>query len=123
MFDPNKLATSAIQRVRLKVGDVLDYQLLEDSVYQYLLLTNDNNELDTAIEAAENIITYLIMNPTDESVGSVGQSTGKASDFEKVLVRLKQEKEDKTVSKRIPMIVTSDRSNWNDIDKIYGSDN
>lgn len=123
MFDPNKLATSAIQRVRLKVGDVLEYQLLEDSVYQYLLLTNDNNELDAAIEAVENIITYLIMNPTDESVGSVGQSTSKASDFEKVLVRLKQEKEDKTASKRIPMIVTSDRSNWNDIDKIYGSDN
>jgi hypothetical protein len=123
MFDANKLATSAIQRVRLKVGDVLEYQLLEDSVYQYLLLTNDNDELDTAIEAVETIITYLVMNPTDESVGSVGQSTAKASDFEKILTRLKKEKEDSIVSKRIPMIVTTDRSNWDDINSIYGSEN
>ena len=55
-FNPNALATSPIQRVRLMVGDVrVDDAILEDSVYMYLLQKNGNSEIDTAIEALETI--------------------------------------------------------------------
>lgn len=122
-FNPNTLATSPIQRVRLLVGDVLDFPLLEDSVYQYLILKNNNVEIDAAIEAVENIINMLVFNPTDEIVGSVGQKLPSVSDFRNMLQNLKEQKYlDANRTKRIPMVVRSDRKDWSDFDKLYGRD-
>lgn len=122
-FNPNALATSPIQRVRLLVGDVLDFPLLEDSVYQYLILKNDSVEIDAAIEACENIINMLVFNPTDEDIGQVGQKTRSVSDFRNILQNLKDQKFlDANKTKRIPMMVRSDRKDWSDFDKLYGRD-
>lgn len=123
-FNPNALATSSIQRVRLLCGDILDFPLLEDSVYQYLILKNDSNELDAAIEAVENIINMLVFNPTDEDVGQVGQKTRSVSDFRAILQNLQDQKYlDANKTRRLPMLLRSDRTSWNDIDKLYGKDN
>lgn len=122
-FNPNALATSSIQRVRLLTGDILDFPLLEDSVYQYLILKNSNNELDAAIEAVENIINMLVFNPTDEDVGDVGQKTRSVNDFKTILNNLKDQKYlDANKTRAIPMMLRSDRTSWNDIDKIFGKD-
>lgn len=122
-FNPNALATSAIQRVRLMVGDILDFPLLEDSVYQYLILKNNNVELDAAIEACETVINLLVFNPTDEDIGEVGQKTRSVSDFRNILQNLKDQRYlDANKTKRIPVLLRSDRSSWDDIDKIYGKD-
>lgn len=122
-FNPNALATSSIQRVRLLTGDILDFSLLEDSVYQYLILKNDNNELDAAIEAVENIINMLVFNPTDEDVGDVGQKTRSVNDFKTILNNLKDQKYlDANKTRAIPMMLRSDRTSWTDIDKIFGKD-
>lgn len=122
-FNPNALATSPIQRVRLLTGDILDFSLLEDSVYQYLILKNDNNELDAAIEAVDNIINMLVFNPTDEDVGDVGQKTRSVSDFKTILQNLKDQKYlDANKTRKIPMMVRSDRTSWNDINKVFGKD-
>lgn len=122
-FNPNALATSPIQRVRLLTGDILDFPLLEDSVYQYLILKNDNSEIDAAIEAVENIINLLVFNPTDEDVGQVGQKTRSVSDFRNILQNLKDQKFlDANKAKAVPMFIRNDRKDWNDIDKIFGKD-
>lgn len=122
-FNPNALATSSIQRVRLLTGDILDFPLLEDSVYQYLILKNSNNELDAAIEAVENIINMLVFNPTDEDVGDVGQKTRSVNDFKTILNNLKDQKYlDANKTRAIPMMLRSDRTSWTDIDKIFGKD-
>ena len=65
-FDPNKLSSDPIQRIRLMVGDTTTFPMLEDSVYQFLYLSNNNDELATAIEAAESIINSLVLNPLDD---------------------------------------------------------
>ena len=65
-FDPHKLSSDPIQRIRLMVGDTTTFPMLEDSVYQFLYLSNNNDELATAIEAAESIINSLVLNPLDD---------------------------------------------------------
>lgn len=69
MFDANKLASDPIQRIRLLAGDLDEFPLLEDSIYEYFYETNHYDELGSAIEAVETIITMLVMNPNDVEVG------------------------------------------------------
>lgn len=122
-WNPNALATSAIQRVRLLVGDIQEFPLLEDSVYQYLILDNNNSELDAAIDAVESIITMLVLNPTDEDVGQVGQKTRTVADFKTILADLQDRKyRDANKAKRIPIVLKSDRTTWGDIDTLYRRD-
>lgn len=119
-FDPNKLATSYVQRIRLLTGDLYETPLLEDSVYDYLYMTNNTNELEAAIEAVETIITMLVMNPNDEVVGSNGQKISSLADFQNLLVSLKARRgEDALKVRRTPIIIKSDRSNWDDLNKLF----
>lgn len=119
----NSLQTSFIQRIRLMVGDINEFPLLEDNVYNWLYLQNERNELATAIEAVENIITMLVLNPNDESVGGVGQKTPSLSDYQQVLKNLKMRKNrDKQKVSRVPMLIRSDRTSWSDIDTIFGKE-
>lgn len=122
-WNPNALATSAIQRVRLMVGDIQEFPLLEDSVYQYLILDNNNSELDAAIDAVESIITMLVLNPTDEDVGQVGQKTRTVADFKTILADLQDRKyRDANKAKRIPIVLKTDKASWGDIDTLYRRD-
>lgn len=119
-FDANSLATSYIQRIRLLAGDISQTPLLEDSVYQYLYLDNNQDEVNAAIAAVENIITMLIMNPTEEDVGDLGQGQRPVSDFKDILVTLKERRyQDSNKIRKAPMIVRSDRSSWDDIDNLF----
>lgn len=113
-FDPNMLATSPIQRVRLMVGDIrVDDPILEDSVYTYLLMKNGNSEIDTAIEALETIITVLTVNPQDEKIGDVEFRITTLEEMSNRLVYIKGQKEN---AQNVPIIVRTDRKNWNDFD-------
>lgn len=111
-FNPNALATSPIQRVRLMVGDVrVDDAILEDSVYMYLLQKNGNSEIDTAIEALETIITVLTVNPQDEKIGDVQFRITTLQDMENRLIYIKGQKES---AKNVPIVIRTDRKNWDD---------
>jgi len=56
----NSPATSAIDRVRLIVGDTnTEFDYLSDETYQYLLNKYQNNEQATAMEAARYILGSL----------------------------------------------------------------
>lgn len=120
-FNSNDLVSNAISRIRLVVGDIAeDFPILDDSVYDYLLYKNGSDELDTAIEALENIINYYSLNPSDETFGNVNGSGYNPARMEKRLVALKLQKtEDSKGVGRIPMMLKTDRTSWDDFDKIF----
>ncbi len=56
----NSPATNINDRVRLIVGDTnVQYEYLDDSVYEYLLTKYNNNETAAALEAARYILGSL----------------------------------------------------------------
>ena len=120
-FDSGKLVSSAIQRIRLEIGDISsEWPILQDDVYEYLLYKNQSNERNTAIEALENIINYYSLNPTDEAFGSVSGKRFDIRVMEKRLTSLKNKGEAVSGVGRVPMVVRSDRSNWDDFNKLFG---
>jgi len=123
-FNSDGLTSSAISRVRLTVGDIAeDFPILDDSVYEYLLYKNSENELETAIEALENIINYYSLNPEDETFGNVEGGGYNPQQMEKRLKALKRKRyEDGSKTEKIPMIIKSDRGSWNDFNKLFGKE-
>lgn len=118
------LATSYTSRIRLLVGDTdLEYSFLEDSVYEYLYFENGQNELDTAIAALENIINYIALNPSSETLGAVSGAGVTVLVLERRLDGLKGRKlKDASGSKRIPIMIRSDRKDWSDINKLFNKE-
>lgn len=64
-------ATSATDRVRLLVGDIWDdYQILQDSDYQFWLDKYDGNETRSALDAARAIL-FKLARLTRERTGDI----------------------------------------------------
>lgn len=64
----NNPATSAIDRMRLTVGDVFcDMEYLQDDVYDYLLDKYTNNEGKASLEAARYILALLARNARERA--------------------------------------------------------
>ena len=51
--------TTAVDRVRLAVGDYQDIEIFPDRVYQYVLTKNSNNETASIVEMASLILGAL----------------------------------------------------------------
>lgn len=51
--------TNPVDRIRLKLGDWQDIEILPDAVYEYYLEANDNNERAATIDAAYAILATL----------------------------------------------------------------
>ena len=63
-------ATNPIDRVRLLVGDVFsDFEILDDSTYQYYLDKYEGDEMLAAIAAAKVIKFQIAKSPTREKSG------------------------------------------------------
>ena len=117
-FNPDRLGLDPIQEVRLLTGDLDQISpILEDSVYEFLLIQNSNNVLYTALDALEAIISYLLTQPLQGMVGDVMNTYGNVRDYEKRLdsLRRKISMGDNKVRK-VPVVITTDRDNWNDFD-------
>lgn len=115
------LADNAIERIRLLTGDLEETDpILDDSTYEYLYLENSNNELEAAIEALETILTFLTVNPSWQDIGSVSYRNMNLEMVEQRLSDLKARRNlDASKAKRIPIMLKSDRKDWNDIDSIF----
>lgn len=119
-FNANLLATSPIQRIRLLAGDTSDFPVLEDNVYSYMYEVNKYNELATAIDVVETIITILVINPVDLSVGENRQKDSSLADYKRVLTQLKTKNlQDNTKTSRLPIMIKSDKVNWNELDNLF----
>lgn len=121
-FDSSKLVSNATDRIRLMIGDINeDYPILDDSVYEYLLYSNGSDELKTAIEALENIINYYSLNPDDEVFGTIAANGYSTEKMERRLTELKLKvTEDASGVRRVPIMLKTDRTSWDDFNKLFG---
>ena len=108
---------SAIQQLRFIVGDVsLDYPFLDDNTYQWLIDTYPL-QLDAAVEALEMIINQIALSPQSIKTDAVTEVAPLVDSLEKRLVSLKAKKQ--VSSSGFPILVKSDRTNWNDFDSLF----
>lgn len=124
-FDSGKLTTNPVDRIRLVVGDISpDWDLLDDSIYEYSYYNNNQDEMLTAIDCLENIINYYALNPTDETFGDVDSSIYGISTMEKRLKALKMKQgADKTGTSRIPIMIRGNkRKDWKDFNGLFGGE-
>ena len=108
---------SAIQQLRLIVGDVsTDYPFLDDNTYQWLIDTYvvQNN---AAVEALEMIINQIALSPQSIKTDAVTEIRPLVANLE---ARLKSLKAKQQVSATgFPLLVKSDRTSWNDFITLF----
>ena len=103
---------SAIQQLRLIVGDVsTDYPFLDDNTYQWLIDTYVVQN-SAAVEALEMIINQIALSPQSIKTDAVTEIRPLVANLE---ARLKSLKAKQQVSATgFPLLVKSDRTSWND---------
>lgn len=113
-------APTAITQLRLMVGDTsADFVWLADETYEWILETHPV-QIDAAIEALEMIINQVALSPQSVKTEDLSEVGPMVEALERRLKALKEKKASKASgTKGFPMIVKSDRSNWDDIDSIY----
>lgn len=118
-------APTAINQLRLMVGDTsADFVWLADETYEWLIETHPV-QIDAAIKALEMIINQVALSPQSVQTEDLKETGPMVEALERRLKALKEEKALKeksslaSINKGFPMIVRSDRSNWDDIDSIF----
>ena len=108
---------SAIQQLRLIVGDVsTDYPFLDDNTYQWLLDVHVVQN-SAAVEALEMIINQIALSPQSIRTDAVTEVGPLVASLEKRLSSLKAKKQ--IGASGFPMIVKSDRTSWDDFNSLY----
>lgn len=106
-----------VDKIRLIVGDyILDEPLLPDSVYVWLFEKYDGNEVEAAIEALESIINNIALSPSKWSLGEASEWGANMPALQKRLDDLKMKRKGSIV----PVVIRSDRENWNDFNNLFG---
>ena len=110
-------APSAIQQLRLIVGDVsTDYPFLDDNTYQWLIDTYVVQN-SAAVEALEMIINQIALSPQSIKTDAVTEIRPLVASLE---ARLKSLKAKQQVSATgFPLMVKSDRTSWNDFITLF----
>lgn len=113
-------APTAITQLRLMVGDTsADFVWLADETYEWILETHPV-QIDAAIEALEMIINQVALAPQSVRTEDLTEVGPMVEALERRLKALKEKKASNlSGTKGFPMIVRSDRSNWDDIDSIF----
>lgn len=108
-----------IGQIRLKVGDTnKDDPYMEDSIYAWFYAQNGNSVIDASIAALNSLINQIALNPTEWDVGEIGAKGALVNTLERRLTNLKSER----AKNKAPVVIGSDRSNWNDFNKVFGED-
>lgn len=113
---------TVIQQIRLIVGDTAgDFPFLDDSTYQWLISLYPTNIYAAAVDALEMIINQLALSPQSIKTQDLTEIGPLVASLEARLTSLKA----KAVPSRkgFPMIVKSDRTNWNDFNTLFGTGN
>ncbi|MCL7942237.1 hypothetical protein M8009_18315 [Halomonas sp. ATCH28] len=106
-----------IEQVRLNIGD-LDGDYLQDTVLEWLLEQAGNSVQEASIEALETILNQIALNPQREKSGGFEVWSQNIKALERRLESLKKRKKTKRL---VPMVFgTGGRSDWKDIDSIFG---
>lgn len=65
------MALTAIEQVKVLVGDIGKDSILSDDVYQHFLDKNQNNTNRASVDAAKTILYYLASFPVRERTGDI----------------------------------------------------
>lgn len=115
-FDVNKLSSDPIQRLRLTTGDISEFPILEDGVYEFQLFQSATED-EAALVCLENIINFVTLNPTQVTLGDAKAIVYDLNAFESRYEALKFKIEaGATGSPKTPIIIKSDRKDWSDFD-------
>jgi len=108
---------SAIQQLRLIVGDVsTDYPFLDDNTYQWLIDTYVVQN-SAAVEALEMIINQIALSPQSIKTDAVTEIRPLVANLEARLKRLKAKQQVSATG--FPLLVKSDRTSWNDFITLF----
>lgn len=108
---------SAIQQLRLIVGDVsVDYPFLDDNTYSWLLETYPTQN-SAAVEALEMIINQIALSPHSIKTDAVTEIGPLIYNLETRLKSLKAKQQ--VSSTGFPILVKSDRKGWDDLDTLF----
>lgn len=107
------------EQVRLNIGDTNpDEPYLEDSVITFLLTENGNDVIEASIEALTAIINQIALQPDRWRIGDAEEYKASVDELEGRLQDLISKRNAKKYT-AIPMILHTDRKDWNDINKIF----
>ena len=110
-------APSAIQQLRLIVGDVsIDYPFLDDNTYTWLIETYPTQN-SAAVEALEMIINQIALSPQSIKTDAVTEVGPLVANLEARLRSLKAKQQ--ASSTGFPMLVKSCRTNWDDFNSLF----
>lgn len=105
-----------ISQVRLLTGDVnLELPYLADDTIEWLL-QEKTSVLEAAIEGLEIIINQISLAPESIKTDAVNEIKPKVDNLERRLTGLKARR---GAVKRVPMLLRSDRSNWDDFNSLF----
>ena len=108
---------SAIQQLRLIVGDVsTDYPFLDDNTYQWLIDTYVVQN-SAAVEALEMIINQIALSPQSIKTDAVTEIRPLVANLEARLQSLKAKQQVSATG--FPLLVKSDRTSWNDFITLF----
>ena len=108
---------SAIQQLRLIVGDVsTDYPFLDDNTYQWLIDTYVVQN-SAAVEALEMIINQIALSPQSIKTDAVTEIRPLVATLEARLQSLKAKQQVSATG--FPLLVKSDRTSWNDFITLF----
>jgi len=108
-----------LQKLKLLVGDVaLDFPFLADDTYNWLLELYPNDLNKAAAEALEMIINQISLAPQSVRTEDITEVAPLVASLEIRLNSLKAKAN--SVGKKFPMIIKSDRTDWDDINSLYG---
>ena len=108
---------SAIQQLRLIVGDVsTDYPFLDDDTYTWLIETYPTQN-SAAVEALEMIINQIALSPQSIRTDAVTEVGPLVANLEARLKSLKAKQQASATG--FPMIVKSDRTSWDDFNSLF----
>lgn len=107
------------EQVRLNIGDTdTEEQYLSDSVITFLLTENGNNVLDASIAALEAIINQIALQPSRWEIGDASETRASVEQLENRLQELINKRNAQKYT-AIPIILNTDRKDWDDLDKIF----
>lgn len=107
---------NSISQVRLLTGDVnLSIPFLADNTIEWLL-EDKGSVLEAAIEGLEIIINQISLAPESVKTDAVDEEKANVHNLER---RLSQLKARRVSTRSFPMLVRSDRSNWDDFNSLF----
>ena len=105
-----------VDQMRLNTGDFIeDEDYLSDAIYVWFYNQAGQSVLDGSILALESIINNIALSPEKWAIGDSSESRPTVAVLTDRLNALKLKKK----GTKVPVLLKSDRTNWNDFNKAF----